>query len=122
MQINIIIFCLLVLFAGCSSKHIPVSESLKSSESELERTVYAALEKSPTYKNLKNRTKAAAEVVIDEEKNGWVEVDIGAVSEPFFHRWATLKVDTKTGKILKLGTDEKLEDKWSVEYEPPKRN
>jgi hypothetical protein len=59
-------------------------------------------------------------VFLNEEENGWIEADIGNLSKDFFHRWATLKMEIKTGKILKLGIDEHLEDKWLVEYEPPK--
>lgn len=59
-------------------------------------------------------------VFISEQANGWVTVDIGNLSEDLFHRWATLKVETNTGAIMKLGADEKLEDKWVVEFQPQK--
>src|SRR4051812_39969889 len=93
--------------------------SAKPSGSQLIKGVTNALEKSQTFLELKERAKRPM-VFINEAMNGWITVDIGNLSEDFFHRWATLKVETNTGAIMKLGTDEKLEDKWVVEFQPQK--
>jgi len=82
-------------------------------------SVTNALEKSQTFLELKHRAKRPM-IFINEEESGWVQVDVGELSKDFFHRWATLKVETKTGSILKLGTDTNLEDKWLVEFQPQK--
>ena len=107
---------------GCSQPKMSPTvtvDSAKPLSPQLVMSVTNALEKSLTFLELKHRAKRPM-VFIDEEENGWVQVDVGELAKDFFHRWATLKVETKTGSILKLGTDTNLEDKWLVEFQPHK--
>ncbi len=75
-----------------------------------------ALEKSPSYSQLKRRSKNA-DFVIDEDTPDTVIVAIGENMESHFTRWNTLKIHKKTGAIFRLETDEKLEDNWLVEFQ-----
>ncbi len=107
--------------AGGVRPNMPPAVTVDSAEPlslQLVSTLTNALETSQTFLELKHRAKRLI-VFIDQQKNGWVRVDVGELSKDFFHRWATLKVETKTGGILKLGTDGKFEDKWFVEFQPP---
>ena len=107
--------------AGCVRPNMPPAVTVDSAEPlslQLVSTLTNALETSQTFLELKHRAKRPM-VFIDQQENGWVRVDVGELSKAFFHRWATLKVETKTGGILKLGTDGKFEDKWFVEFQPP---
>lgn len=111
-----------LLIAGCVRPGLPPSvkvDSEKPLSPQVISGVTNALEHSQTFLDLR-RHAAKVMVVVESEKDGWVMVDIGNLSEDFFHRWATLKVQTNSGAILKLGTDEKLEDKWLVEFQPAK--
>ncbi len=57
-------------------------------------------------------------VFIGDTEDSWVCIELYSGSKDFYHRWATLKMELKTGSILRLGTDENLEDKWFVEFVP----
>jgi hypothetical protein len=105
-----------VLIVGCASPKTPQSvtvdtEFVKRADYKLVMSVTNALESSPTYKDLKRHAKRVM-IIIGEEDNGWITVEIGSDNGDFFHRWATLKIEEKSGKIMRLGTDEKLEYKW----------
>ncbi len=105
------------LIAGCShpqSSADPIVEYVKPLSPRSASVVTNALDKSPTFKDLRHRATRPM-VMVDEEVDGWIMMDIGSLSEHFFHRWATLKVEVATGRVFKLGTDEKFEDKWTAE-------
>ncbi len=78
-----------------------------------------ALEQSPSYSQLKRRSKNA-DFVIDEDTPDTVIVAIGENMGSHFTRWNTLKIHKKTGAIFRLETDEKLEDNWLVEFQSGK--
>jgi hypothetical protein len=121
MRMPFLFVVLVVLTASCTgyrTSHSVAVDSAKPLTPKFVSGVTNALERSETFLELRRKAEKPI-VFISEEENGWVVVDIGNQSRDFFHRWATLKVETKTGKILKLGTDEGLEDKWIVEYEAP---
>lgn len=112
----------IVAAAGCvhSNMSSPVTvDAAKPVSPQLVSAVTNALKNSPTFLDLKHRAKRSM-VFIGEQEDTWVWVELYSESKDFFHRWATLKVETSTGRILKLGTDEILEDKWFVEFQPQK--
>ena len=119
MRANMFVICVLAV-AACSH-YRPFSpvrvNSAKPPSSELVMAVTNALESSQTFLSLRLRAKQPM-VFIREQADGWVTVDIGNLSKDFFHRWATLKVETNTGAIMRLGADDKFEDKWTVELTP----
>ena len=111
-----------VAAVGCVHSNVSSPVTVVSAEPvspQLVSTLTNALERSQTFLELKRRAKRPL-VFLDQQENGWMRVDIGELSKDFFHRWATLKVETVTGCILKLGTDENIEDKWLVEFQPQK--
>lgn len=122
MRITFQFLAIVALVVGCTQSRVsqPVTvDSTRLSEPRSVTAVTNALEKSPTFLELK-RCAERPMVVIDEEEKGWVTVEIGNLSGKLFHRWATLKVEESSGAILKLGTDVNLEDKWVVEFQPKK--
>jgi hypothetical protein len=101
---------------ACVNPSPPVKvDSASALSPELVAAVTNALEHSPTYLDLKRRAKRPT-VFIGEREDEWIWIDLYSEADDFFHRWATLKLATKTGRILKLGTDANLEDKWVVEF------
>ena len=119
MKVFWILICLVVFSACTRRRDLPalIVDSAKPVKPQLITTLTNALEHSRTFLELRYRAKKPM-IFIEEEKNGWAQADIGELSQDFFHRWATLKVETKTGRILKLSTDKNLEDEWLVEYQP----
>ena len=113
------LFLILVSVATGCTRADKSSPATVHSAKPLSSPLVDALEKSQTFLDLKQRAKKSL-AFINEQADGWVTVDIGDVSEDFFHRWATLKIETGTGTIMKLGVDEQLEDKWIVEFQPNK--
>ena len=63
-------------------------------------------------------------ISIEDQSEGWAWVNLCSVGKDFIHRWATVKVDLSTGKVLKLEQDRNLEDTWTLEYDPdnPRRH
>ena len=76
-----------------------------------------AIQECPTFRRLKERCSTPT-VVVQQEVQGWVTADIGGTGKDFFSRWATLRVEVSTGRVLRLETDEKLEDKWVLDVQP----
>ena len=119
MKVFWILICV-VVFSGCTRRRdLPplTVNSAKPIKPQLITTLTNSLENSRTFLELRYRAKKPM-IFIEEEMKGWAQVDIGELSQDFFHRWATLKVETKTGRILRLSTDKNLEDEWLVEYQP----
>src|SRR5690242_19111009 len=102
MQMRILLLAALVIIAGCVRPGLSPSvrvDSETSSSPQMISGITNALEHSQTFLDLKHRA-AKPMVVVEGEKDGWVTVNIGNLSEDFFHRWATLKVQTNSGAIL----------------------
>jgi hypothetical protein len=106
-----------LLITGCQQTH---RSSNGPPEKALYDTVEKHLENSPSFKELKRRTKDW-DFGADDATNGWVMVDLTYVCEDtnFIHRWASLEVQTNSGVILKEGESEDRELKWFPEFLPP---
>jgi hypothetical protein len=108
-----------VLICGCERKSAsPLDQP--TTQTEGTRTAAfteMALVNSPSFSELKRRSKHAA-FVVDENVPGAVVVGIGEDMGSHFTRFKTLKIDKKTGAITRLETDQNLEDKWLVEFQP----
>ncbi len=121
MKTFLLVACIIIV-AGCvhSKQPAPIEiESAKSLSPQFMSSVTNALEQSPTFLELRQKAKHPL-LVIEDETNGWVLVWLYSISDDFIHRWATLKVEAKSGTILKLGTDDKFEDEWLDEFQPQK--
>jgi hypothetical protein len=79
--------------------------------------IFNKIEYSPSFSELKRRSKHAT-FVVDDDKPDFIIVAIGEDMGTHFTRFKTLKIDKATGVISKLETDQSLEDKWQVEFEP----
>ena len=77
------------------------------------------LEHSPFFSELKRRSKHAT-FVVDADTPDSVVVAIGEDMDTHFTWFKTLKIDKATGAIARLETDQSLEDKWQVEFQPNK--
>src|SRR5262245_50009247 len=121
-QMRTFLLLWIVAASGCVHSSAPSAvtvDSAKPLSPQLVSTMTNALTNSPTFLDLRHRAKRSM-VFIDEQEGKWARIELYSESKDFFHRWATLKVEMNTGAILRLGTDEKLEDKGFVEFQPQK--
>ena len=120
MKTTIFSLTVILLIWGCAQARFP-AQTKDESQVALEKTIEKSLINSPSFNNLKRQVKSW-DFMIDDVSDKWITVSIGSMSEDgaFFHRWDTLRIQTNSGVILKLETDEKYEDKWVVDFQPPK--
>src|SRR5262245_43874219 len=104
---------------ACNHKSKPAVEqaSLQTVGSMTSAFVSDALTRSPSFVELKRRSKRAT-FVVDVDAPDSILVGIGEDMDSHFTRFKTLKIDKKTGIITRLETDQKLDDKWQVEFQP----
>lgn len=76
-----------------------------------------ALTHSPSFSELKRRSKHAT-FVVDDDTPDSIVVGIGEDMDSHFTRFKTLKINKATGAIARLETDQSLQDKWQVEFQP----
>jgi hypothetical protein len=110
-----------VLICGCDRKSAsPLDQPTTQTEGGgTAAFAERALGHSPSFSELKRRSKHAA-FVVDEDAADSVVVGIGEDMDSHFTRFKTLKIDKTTGAIARLETDPRLEDKWQVEFQPNK--
>jgi hypothetical protein len=110
--------CVCVLVCGCNSKSSSLGQSkTQTGAGRMSAFVAIALEHSPSFSELKHRSKYAT-FVVDEDASDSIVVGIGDDMGSHFTRFKTLKIDKKTGAIARLEADQSLEDKWQVEFQP----
>jgi hypothetical protein len=116
---SIFLACACIVICGCGPK------SEKSSRQAVPQTKAAimvafatnALAHSPSFAELKARSKYAT-FVVDSDSPDFMVVGIGEDMGTHFTRFRTLRIDKKTGAIARLETDQNLEDKWQIEFQP----
>ena len=110
-----------VLICGCDRKSdSPLDQATTQTKGDKTSAFIAnALEHSPSFSELKRRGKHAT-FVVDDDTPDSVVVGIGEDMDSHFTRFKTFKIDKATGAIARLETDQSLEDKWQVEFQPNK--
>ena len=113
-------FLLLPLLSAlaCSNLARVKVDYLHPIKPEIAALVVRSVKNTPTFITLNELAKRPL-VTVEEEVEGGIWVNLWSIGKDFIHRWATLRVDPITGRVLKLGTDADLEDTWTVEYDPP---
>ena len=107
----------LAIIVGCSHlKNVKV-DYLYPIKPETAQMVIESVKQTPTFIALSERAKRPL-IEVEEELDGWVWVNIYSVGRDFGSRWATFRIDGKSGKTLRRETAENLEDKWIIEYDP----
>ena len=108
------------LVCGCNRKSgLPLDQPTQTEGLRTSLFTASALTNSPSFIELKGRSERAT-FVVDEDAPDSVLVGIGEEMETHFTRFKTLKIDKRTGAITRLETDQNLEDKWLVEFQPQK--
>jgi len=110
-----------VLICGCDRKSASLLDQVTTQAKGSQTSAFAAnaLEHSPSFAELKRRSKHVT-FVVDDDTPDSVVVGIGEDMDSHFTQFKTLKIEKATGAIARLETDQSLEDKWRVEFQPNK--